>query len=40
MNNENKKFQTAHSEYIKNSTKEKKENGGHAEFSNMMTSIH
>ena len=40
MNNENKKFQTSHNEYLKNSTKEKKENGGYAEFSNMMTSIH
>lgn len=40
MNNENKKYQTSHNEFLKTSTKEKKENGGYAEFANMMTSIH
>lgn len=40
QNNENKKYETSHKEFLKNSTKEKKENGGYAEFANMMTSIH
>ena len=37
---ENKKYESSHKEFLKNSLKEKKENGGTAEFSNMVTSIH
>ena len=38
--NENKKGAASHIEILKNSNKEKRENGGYSEFANMMTSVH